>query len=318
MPKVSAIIPVFNGERFIKDSIESILEQTFNEVEIIVIDDGSTDRTKEFVQSFGQKVIYRRQANAGADKAYNHGISLASGDYVAFLDHDDRWYPAKLEAQVKILTSHPEIGLTYSEVDCIDEDGAPIKRRTWAERRRIRHDLIGDAAAILKRRFPVSVPSAMMFRRDVLQQIGGFDFNLPRSGGHADGKLCILAGEIAKVYFAVKPLVQYRVHQQQMTHLRRQLIHSYRINFLDSLWNHWQQQPEYRALLLPLYGRYWSKEARGAYRRNDVHLAARYLKASLNYRPFNFRTWLWLLHVKLHQLLSPMPKSVNPEDLKNR
>ena len=90
MPKVSAIIPVFNGERFIKDSIESILEQTFNEVEIIVIDDGSTDRTKEFVQSFGQKVIYRRQANAGADKAYNHGISLASGDYVAFLDHDDR------------------------------------------------------------------------------------------------------------------------------------------------------------------------------------------------------------------------------------
>lgn len=318
MPKVSAIIPVFNGERFIKDSIESVLRQTLSEVEIIVIDDGSTDRTKEIVQSFGQRVIYRYQTNSGADNAYNHGISIATGDNVAFLDHDDLWYPVKLEAQLKTFSTHPEVGLTYSEVDCIDEDGNPVQKKPWAERRRIRTDLIGDAATILQRHFPVSVPSAMMFRRDVLKQVGGFDVNLPRSGGHADGKLCILAGEISKVYFAIKPLVQYRVHQQQMTHSRQQLIHEYRINLLDSLWDRWQREPEYRALLLPLYGRYWSKEGRVAYSRNDFNLAARYLRASLKYRPSNFRTWLWLLNVKFHQLFSTVPNSVKPGNLKNR
>lgn len=318
MPKVSAIIPVFNGERFIRDSIETVLRQTFRDVQLIVVDDGSTDRTREVVQSFGGKLTYRYQANAGADNAYNAGISMATGDYVAFLDHDDRWYPGKLEAQLKILSSHPEVGLTYSEVDCIDEDGAPVRKKPWAERRHIRHDLTGDAAAILKRRFPVSVPSAMMFRHDILKRIGGFDSNLPRSGGHVDGKLCILAGEIAKVYFAVKPLTQYRVHQQQMTHLRRQQIHEYRIYFLDSLWDHWQQKPEYRVLLLPLYGRYWSKEGRAAYNRNEFNLAARYLRASLKYRPVNFRTWLWLFNVKLHQLFAGMPDSVKSGDLENK
>jgi glycosyltransferase involved in cell wall biosynthesis len=304
MFKASVIIPVYNGERFIRDAIQSVLDQTVRDVEIIVIDDGSTDGTRAAVQSFGGRISYHYQENAGADRAYNCGIALASGEFVGFLDHDDRWYPNKLQTQLEIFSKHPDVGLTYSEVDLIDGDGAPVRKKTWAERNGVRDDMIGGTEVILKRRFPVSVPSAMLFRRSVLTEIGGLDSSLPRSGGHVDGKLCILAGEVSKVYFALKPLVQYRVHTEQMTHRKRQLIHQSRIYLLDSLWARWRDKPEYRALLLPLYGRYWSKEGRRAFKENDLDLASRYMKASLSYRPGNFRTWLWMIRVEIRRVFS--------------
>lgn len=302
MPKVSVVIPVFNGELFLREAIESVLTQSVKDFEIIVVDDGSSDGTKAIVESFDDKVRYYYQENAGANRAYNNGISLATGEFVAFLDHDDRWYANKLEAQLGILLKHPEVGLTYSEVDCIDEKGSPIRKKTWAQRRGVRNDIVGDAVLLLKRRMPVSVPAAMIFRRNVLDEIGGFDCSLPRGGGHGDGKICVSAGEVSKVYFSLKPLVQYRVHQHQMTHSKRQAIHQYRLDYLDSLWNHWRDAPEYRALLMPLYGRYWSKEGRRAFGRKDYELSSRYLKTSLAYRPLSFRTWFWLLNLKMRSL----------------
>ena len=86
MPKVSVVIPVLNGERFIKDAIESVLSQSFKDLELIVVDDGSTDGTGEIVKSFGSQLVYRYQPNAGADRAYNQGISMSSGRYVASED----------------------------------------------------------------------------------------------------------------------------------------------------------------------------------------------------------------------------------------
>jgi hypothetical protein len=151
----------------------------------------------------------------------------------------------------------------------------------------------------------------MLFRRHVLAQIGGFDTGLPRGGGHVDSKLCILAGEISKVYFSVKPLTQYRVHAQQMTHGTGQFIHESRLIFLDSLWARWPEKPEYRALLLPYYGRYWAKEGRRAFGRSEMDLAAQYLKSSLCHRPANFGTWAWWARAELHRLFSEKTTAEN-------
>jgi glycosyltransferase involved in cell wall biosynthesis len=304
------VVPVYNGEKFVAEALTSVLAQTVADMEIIVIDDGSTDDTRQVVGGFGTRVNYRYQPNAGADHAYNHGISLARGEFVAFLDHDDRWLPNKIDSQLAILSRHPEVGLTYCEVECIDEQGVVVPRKTWAQRRGVRQDLIGDTATLLRRRMPVSVPAAMMFRRDLLERIGGFDCNLPRGGGHADGKLCILAGETAKVYFALQPLVQYRVHAHQMTHGRRQALHQFRIHSLDSLWTRWRDRPEYRGLLLPLYGRYWSKEGRRAFDNGEIETARRCLKAALRCRPLYMRTWVSLLRVQIKRLAAPKQRPV--------
>jgi len=301
MPKVSVVIPVLNGERFITDAVESVLSQSFKDLELIVVDDGSTDGTGEIVKSFGSQLVYRYQPNAGADRAYNQGISMTSGQYVAFLDHDDLWYPDKIETQVAILDRLPEVGLTFSEVDDVDELGNPIKKKTWAGRRGIKDDLIGDFRAILKRRFPIAVPSAMMIRRDVLGKIGGFDPDLPPNG-HGDVEMCVLAGEISKVYFMIRPLAQYRVHKWQMTHERRDEIHANFIILLDTLWNRWRDYPEYRALLIPLYGRYWTKRGREALKKHDVENAQRYLALSLKFRPFYIRCWLGLLRLQIYKM----------------
>jgi glycosyltransferase involved in cell wall biosynthesis len=305
-PKVSVVIPVFNGENFIRDAIDSVLAQTFKDFELIVVDDGSTDSTREITEGFGSRVIYKYQPNAQtgtACPAYNTGISMASGEYLAFLDHDDRWYPHKLESQVAILDRHPEVGLTYSELDDIDQNGNLIKMKGWAQRRGIKTDLLGDFRGILKRRFPTAAPSAMMARRDALERIGGFDSSAPPCGP-ADVELCVLAGEISKLYFMVRSLGQYRVHPGQMTYQRRDVMYTHYNTLLDTLWNRWKDHPEYRALLLPLYGRFWCKRGRLALKDKDLELAGRYLIVSLKYRPFYVRTWLGLLRLQFQSFLS--------------
>jgi len=304
MPKVSVVIPVFNGERFVKDAVDSVLNQTYKDVELIVVDDGSTDGTRQIVEAFGSKVIYKYQPNAQTGTscpAYNAGISMASGEYLAFLDHDDRWYPDKLATQVAILDGHLDVGLTYSQLDDVDEHGNPIGKKTWAQRRGIKTDLLGDFREILKRRFPTTGPSTMMARRDVLERIGGFDSSTPPCGP-ADVELCVLAGEVSKLYFVARSLGQYRVHQGQMTHQRRGEMYPHYVVLLDTLWNRWKDHPEHRVLLLPLYGRFWCKRGRLALGNRDLESAARYLMVSLKYRPFYLRTWLGLLRLQFQRL----------------
>src|SRR5947209_3181201 len=99
-PTVSAVIPVYNGQRFVADAINSVLDQSHPVLECLVIDDGSTDATSPVVEAFGARVVYVRQENAGVSVARNRGAELARGDLVAFLDHDDVWLRDKLARQV--------------------------------------------------------------------------------------------------------------------------------------------------------------------------------------------------------------------------
>jgi glycosyltransferase involved in cell wall biosynthesis len=111
--KISAIIPAYNSEGTIARALNSVLAQTRPADEIIVIDDGSTDRTAQAVQSFGSRVRLIRQANAGVSAARNTGIQAASGDWIAFLDADDEWLHEKLRLQTEHLRRHPDLKWTY-------------------------------------------------------------------------------------------------------------------------------------------------------------------------------------------------------------
>src|SRR5215213_6400356 len=111
---VAAIIPVYNGASQIQRSIESVLAQTRQVDEVIVIDDGSTDQTADVVRSYGDRVRLLQQKNAGVAAARNHGMREARSQWIAFLDHDDAWLPEKIEEQLGALEAKPEARVCYS------------------------------------------------------------------------------------------------------------------------------------------------------------------------------------------------------------
>ena len=121
-PLVSVIIPVYNAEQFLLETLDSVFAQTYTNVEVIAVDDGSTDRSAEIIKSY-PAVKYIRQKNGGVSNARNTGIKASSGDYIAFLDHDDIWLPEKLKIQVKIASRHRESGIFFCDGVIFSSDG---------------------------------------------------------------------------------------------------------------------------------------------------------------------------------------------------
>ena len=123
--KVSVVIPTYNRESFITKAIDSVEAQTYRNVEVVVIDDGSTDNTRSLLERrYGEKVRYFYQENKGIAAARNTGIRESSGDYIAFLDSDDYWVPEKLERQMELFRKHPEYGMVASQCASVLLDGS--------------------------------------------------------------------------------------------------------------------------------------------------------------------------------------------------
>jgi glycosyltransferase involved in cell wall biosynthesis len=151
---VSIIIPVFDGASFVGDAIRAALDQDHSPIEVIVVDDGSTDATPEVVADH-PGVQYLRQDNAGPSAARNTGIAAATGRYVTFCDSDDRFRPTKVGAQLRHLRAHPEVGCVLVGHETFLEPG--IERPAW------------------ERDEPGTQPQSAMVRREVLDDVGGFD-----------------------------------------------------------------------------------------------------------------------------------------------
>lgn len=125
-PVVSVVIPAYNAARFIGGAINTVLAQTFTDYELIVVDDGSTDSTAALVREFGDRVRLLSQPNAGAAAARNHGIRVARGTWVAFLDSDDEWQPHHLQGLLRQAEAQPEAHLIYGGKVTVDERGVPV------------------------------------------------------------------------------------------------------------------------------------------------------------------------------------------------
>ena len=126
MPKVSVIIPTYNRSKYVTKAIDSVLAQTYRDFEIIVVDDGSTDNTKEVLKPYTDRIKYLYQENTGVSAARNAGIRAAGGQWIAFLDSDDEWLPEKLSIQMDYLSRHNEIVAFITNVKFILPDNKSI------------------------------------------------------------------------------------------------------------------------------------------------------------------------------------------------
>jgi glycosyltransferase involved in cell wall biosynthesis len=169
-PLITCVVPVYNGERFLAETIESILAQTHQPIEVIVVDDGSTDGTPEVTASFGNAVRCVRQANAGLAAARNTGIEHARGEFVAFLDADDLWHPEKLARQMTRFQARPDLDL------CITAFQNFWMPEAEADERRFRNHRIA-------RPFAGYVVPALLARRSAFDRYGLFDPALRYSPG---------------------------------------------------------------------------------------------------------------------------------------
>lgn len=167
MPRVSVIVPVFNAEHTAARAIESVFNQSYRDFEIIVVDDGSTDRSAAVLARYDGRVSVVRQPNLGPSAARNAGVRSASGEYLAFLDADDWWRPGMLERAVPHLDRDPGCVLVYCDLEMADSEGHELRT------------LVGGSAAapslsdMLENLWPI-LPSGVLIRRSAFERVGGF------------------------------------------------------------------------------------------------------------------------------------------------
>lgn len=199
MKLVSVVIPTYNCAKFVAQAIQSVLNQSYKNTEIILVDDGSTDETRDVIQPFMKEIVYIYQENKGLPGARNRGIAEASGEYIALLDADDRWHNNKLEYQIQVLESFPSVHLVFSDFSVFDEDGYKEKSffrkgfPFFKEFGFTLNDIFETTSKICSDRYPNEIqiyhgyiarylfcgnfvlPSSVLMRKSAIDRIGGFD-----------------------------------------------------------------------------------------------------------------------------------------------
>jgi glycosyltransferase involved in cell wall biosynthesis len=202
-PLVTVVMPAYNAAAFIERAIESVLKQTYDHLELIVVDDGSTDGTATLIESFGGRLVCLRQRNAQQAVARNRGALRGRGELVAFIDADDEWLPQKLERQVRFLDRHAQYSLAICGVQEIDGSGNPLRDRRASFRGDPREAiLLGDTGGGI-------CGSTPLIRRREFEQLGGFDEALPPC---EDTDLLWRAACSGGIGVIEEVLVRYRLH----------------------------------------------------------------------------------------------------------
>jgi len=207
---VSVVVPAYNAEQWIGETLSSILAQTMLPVQVIVIDDGSTDSTADVVRSFGTRVQYAYQENAGAGAARNLGLRLAIGEYIAFLDADDLWLPEKIEKQLLLFEKQPDLMWAYSD-SYIFPDGRPETLTRVSQYNELPSGWIHDALLLCDF---IASPTPLV-RRSVFAVVGSF---LVSTAGVEDWDMWLRISRRYPVGVIPEPLAKYRLRRSSKSH----------------------------------------------------------------------------------------------------
>jgi glycosyltransferase involved in cell wall biosynthesis len=233
IPRVSVIVPTYNRGQYIAQALESVFAQTFRDYEIIVIDDGSTDNTQEILKNFEGRIRSLYQENQGISKTRNRAIKESTGEFIAFLDSDDFWEPIKLEEQVKILDSHPDVGIVYARMPIINENGETIGMKPAGVSGRNFRELLqvwGDLPT-----------STVMTRRVCFEKVGLFEPDLEPM---EDIDMWIRIARYFELYEVEnKVLAYYRRHEEQVTK-NKSKVYTGLVRIYTKIYNAYPEAPK--------------------------------------------------------------------------
>jgi glycosyltransferase involved in cell wall biosynthesis len=223
MPTVSIIIPTYNREHVLGRAVQSVLAQTYQDFELIIVDDGSTDNTEKLVKSFtSEKIRYiQHRENKGVAAARNTGIRSAKGDYIAFQDSDDEWLPEKLEKQMRAFaTAPPEVGIVYTGFLMIT-----TKKREYKPSAAVTPK-DGDIFRSLLRGEYLASPQASVVKRECFERVGMFDEHFPPM---EDRELFLRFSKHYQFKYINEPLLLYYPQPDSASRNIRAIIRAYKL-----------------------------------------------------------------------------------------
>jgi glycosyltransferase involved in cell wall biosynthesis len=308
LPLVSIVIPCYNQSSYIQSAIESVLNQSYRPIEIIVVNDGSTDNSLDIIKNIKthEKIIIVTTENNGLAAARNEGISRARGYYISFLDSDDLYLPDRLKLHINFLESHPGIDISYSETQYFTDQ----QKRLFAlgKRPKISGNLFPQ---LIKGNF---IPSnAFVIKSDSIRKIDGYDQSL---SAHEDWDM-LLRLSLAGIQFGHISFVTnlVRIHPENMTKQRRRMAES-EIIVINKLWQTELKSTQYNDLnkaLLPL-GLFITSELLLL---RDPHAAKRWIMQIMHHRPSKINKILFFIIKLLLPALNLPPMLFIIKKLKN-
>jgi glycosyltransferase involved in cell wall biosynthesis len=270
MATVSAIIPTYNHAAFLPEALESVFAQTCCPLEVVVVDDGSTDETAEVLRTYEGRIRVLSQPNRGVAAARNAGAAVASGELLAFLDADDTWFPAKLERQAARFGVEPGIALVHCGIEEVDGRGRQLRARLDGMEGWVSREML-----LFRRGVILGGGSAAVIRRATFLEVGGFDEALSTS---ADWDLYYRVARRYPVGFVPEVLVRYRVHGGNMHRnvdaMTRDMLTAYAKVFSE-------QDPELQRLRRWAYGRLHAVLAGSFFQAGESRRFARHEAASV-------------------------------------
>lgn len=225
-PRISVLLPTYNRANYLAETISSVLAQTFDDFELVIVDDGSTDSTRALVESYTDpRIRYIYRSNRGVSAALNTAWRAAQGEYVAMIGSDDVWLPGQIETLLRLIAPNPSLGLVYARAQAMNVQGE-LQPQILGSDMKFPNDplaslLYGDCICGL----------ACLIRRSILEQVGGFDESLI---ANEDWDLWIRMAEITRFAYHNEILARYRMHATSLTgkrsvHYRRVVLDRVRL-----------------------------------------------------------------------------------------
>jgi len=309
---VSIIIPTYNCQQYIAQAIDSIRSQCYKNIEIIVIDDGSTDNSAKIAEQYGEPVKVIHQTNQGPAAARNRGVAESSGEFIAFLDGDDLWLPNKLAPQIRLLQDHPDIDIAYGAfrkwaADNNGEYPPPEQFISGGDNSELDIALSGWIYHKLLLDNYIHIITAVI-RRSLFNELGGFNESFQTG---EDYDFWLRASRISQAYKLAKPVALYRENPASTTRIPRETNNEY-IVLEQAIKNYGLRSPDGKTIT--------EEEMNNRlFRLNFGHgylhfwhgspcIAARSIKDAISYKKNNLRLLTYLILANIRCMLSSFKK----------